>query len=123
MDTLDFFRAKAEAYISPMGIMNLRKSSIPFVLVDVRIAPSDKPLETIPDAIHIPMNEIRNRMSELPKDKLIILYCWDTWCSLATNSAIPLLEEGFKVKELYGGVAAWRALGLSFAEPTVACTC
>jgi rhodanese-related sulfurtransferase len=31
------------------------------------------PLETIPDAIHIPVNEIRNRMSDLPKENLIVL--------------------------------------------------
>lgn len=123
MDTLDFFRAKAEAYISPMGVLELKKSLVPHVLVDVRILPTDKPIDQIPEAIRIPANEIGNRMCDLPKDKLIVLYCWDTWCSLATKAAIPLLEEGFRVKELHGGVAAWRALGLSLTEPAVGCRC
>ena len=123
MDTLEFFRAKADAYLSPVGLQELKGSSTPYFLVDVRLPVHDKPLELIPGAIWIPENEIRNRMSELPKDKLIVLYCWETWCSLATKAAIPLLEEGFRVKELYGGVEAWRTIGFSFSEPAVACSC
>jgi hypothetical protein len=38
--------------------------------------------------------------------------CRDTWCSLATAAAIILLEHGYCVKELYGGVAAWQSLHL-----------
>ena len=49
---------------------------------------------------------------ELPKDKLIVLYCWDTWCSLATTSALILLGHGYRVKELFGEVAAWKTLHL-----------
>ena len=51
------------------------------------------------------------QMKNLPKNKLLVLYCWETWCSLATKAAIPLLEKGFKVKELYGGIAAWETMG------------
>ena len=56
------------------------------------------------------------RFGELPKDKLIVLYCWDTWCSLATTAAVVLLEQGYRVKELYGGVAAWQTLHLPREE-------
>jgi hypothetical protein len=31
------------------------------------------PFETIPEAIHIPVNEIRNRMSDLSKENLLVL--------------------------------------------------
>ena len=41
-----------------------------------------------------------------------MLYCWDTWCSLATTSALILLGHGYREKELFGGVAAWKTLHL-----------
>jgi rhodanese-related sulfurtransferase len=50
------------------------------------------------------------RWSIVPKNKLIVLYCWDTWCSLATSAALILIEHGLRVKELYGGIAAWETL-------------
>ena len=113
-DTLvaDHFRAKAAAYASPMTIeawIKGRKSD--FVLVDVRI-PSPQLTWRIPGSVVIPTDKMEQRFAELPKDKLIVLYCWDTWCSLATTSALILLEHGYRVKELFGGVAAWKTLHL-----------
>jgi rhodanese-related sulfurtransferase len=46
------------------------------------------------------------------RDKLIVLYCWDTGCSLATRAALIGLEHDYRVKELYGGIAAWEILRL-----------
>ena len=51
---------------------------------------------------------MRERFTELPKDKMIVLYCWDTWCSLATTAGVVLVDHGYRVKELFGGVAAWQ---------------
>jgi len=79
-----------------------------FVLIDVRIGPKPCRAE---GAIEIPQPEIVARMAELPKDKLLVLYCWETWCSLAVKAAVPLLEAGFNVKEMCGGIAAWEAMG------------
>jgi rhodanese-related sulfurtransferase len=108
----DFFKAKAAAYISPMGTKALIDGGAnDFVIVDVRLR-GPQVTWRIPGATAIPTNEMGERYSELPKDKLVVLYCWDTWCSLATTAAVVLLEHGFRVKELYGGVAAWRALRL-----------
>jgi rhodanese-related sulfurtransferase len=61
---------------------------------------------------HLPATEMAGRCDELPRDKLIVLYCWDTWCSLATTAAVVLADRGYRVKELFGGVAAWDALKL-----------
>jgi rhodanese-related sulfurtransferase len=122
---LDYFKAKTEAYISPRGLMTLLDTHPSTVLVvDVRIGP--KPTK-IRGAVELPEAEVVGRMDELPKDKLLVLYCWETWCSLATKAAVPLLEAGFQVKEMYGGIAAWDALHLP-TEPVgeskaVACTC
>jgi rhodanese-related sulfurtransferase len=107
---LDYFRARLEATISPVGLKEMQKRDPHgFVLVDVRIGAVPT---RIPGAVCIPEPEITVRMGELPRDKLLILYCWETWCSLATKAAVPLLEAGHRVKELFGGIAAWQALGM-----------
>ena len=111
---LDYFRAKLEATISPVGVQAMEKQAPgSFLIVDVRIGPVPN---RIPGAVCIPEPEVPARMGELPRDKLLILYCWETWCSLATKAAVPLLEAGFRVKELFGGIAAWQALDMPTEE-------
>jgi rhodanese-related sulfurtransferase len=108
----DHFRAKAAAYASPMTVAAwINGGRDDFVLVDVRI-PAAELTWRIPGSVVIPTDEMEQRFSELPKDKLIVLYCWDTWCSLATTSALVLLSHGYRVKEMFGGVAAWKTLHL-----------
>ena len=110
MSALDYFRAGIEATVSPMDVVRMQEAqSDSFVLIDVRIGP--KPFKA-KGAIEIPQGDIVSRIAELPKDKLLVVYCWETWCSLAVKAAIPLLEAGFNVKEMYGGIAAWTTLGL-----------
>jgi len=84
--------------------------------VDVRNADPEDMERIIPGAVHIPEAEIRNRLAELPRDKTIIVYTWDDWCNLAALASIVLLENGFRVMELRGGIAAWRALGFPTAK-------
>jgi len=114
----DFFRAKAAAYVSPMGVKAmLDRSAGDIVLVDVRL-PGPQLKWRIPGSVQIPAPSMAERFAELPKDSLIVLYCWDTWCSLATTAALVLLEHGYRVQELHGGVAAWQALHLPRQELT-----
>ena len=110
MPALDYFKARMEATVSPMDVVRMQESQPDsFVLIDVRIGPKPRKAK---GAIEIPQTEIVGRMPELPRDKLLVVYCWETWCSLAVKAAIPLLEAGFSVKEMYGGIAAWETLGL-----------
>jgi rhodanese-related sulfurtransferase len=110
MTGLDYFKAKRAATISPRGLFEIQQDSPANVLVvDVRVGPVPS---RIRGAVAIPQTEIVQRMAELPRDKLIVLYCWETWCSLAMKAAIPLLEAGFKAKEMHGGIAAWELLKL-----------
>jgi rhodanese-related sulfurtransferase len=110
MSALDYFKARIEATVSPMDVVKMQESQPDaFVLIDVRMGP--KPFKA-KGAIEIPQTEIVGRMAELPREKLLVLYCWETWCSLAVKAAVPLLEAGFNVKEMYGGIAAWKTLGL-----------
>lgn len=106
---LQYFKLKLEATLSPMDVKRLQeKRPEAFVLIDVRVGPKPRKVQ---GAVEIPQTDIVARMGELPKEKLLVLYCWETWCSLAAKAAVPLLEAGFRVKEMHGGIAAWEAMG------------
>lgn len=55
--------------------------------------------------------ELSNCLSRnFPADRTVVRYCWDIWCSQAAQATVPLLERDYDVKELYGGIKAWKTL-------------
>ena len=113
MKAIDFFESKIQSTISPMDYLHASKAAPDdFVLIDVRNAPDHIKKDKIKGALDIGQNVIMSRLSDLPKDKLIVVYCWETWCNLGAKAAIDLINSGYKVKEFGGGIAAWKALGL-----------
>jgi len=112
MTELDFFNMRVKATIPTRKFARDRNADPDkMILIDVRNATQKEMGAKIPLAIHIPQSEIAGRLSEIPKEKLIIVYTWDDWCNLAAHAAITLLENGYDVMELRGGIAAWEALG------------
>ncbi|WP_429163819.1 FAD-dependent oxidoreductase [Aeromonas rivipollensis] len=80
-------------------------------VVDVRNAPELDKLGRIPGALHIPLDELRGRLDELPRDKELIISCQ---VGLRGHVACRLLSQhGFKVKNLSGGFKTWQ---LAIAE-------
>lgn len=79
-------------------IAGLQKDTL---LLDVRTA-DEYSLGTLPNAINIPVDELRTRLSELPKDKPIVVSCA---VGLRGYLAYRILtQHGFKnVKNLSGG--------------------
>lgn len=111
MNVLDYFNARLEATISPMDYMKSKKMDPEkYFLIDVRNGPSELRNIVIQGAKIIPEQEFENRLEELPNDTEIIVYCWDVWCNTAAKVAKLLLEKGYKVKELSGGIAAWQEM-------------
>ncbi len=76
------------------------------VLLDVR-TPSERSAQQIKGSIHIPVNELKSRSSELKKykDKEIICYCRTGSRSL--NAASILKKQGFNSANLKGGIVSW----------------
>ena len=70
----------------------------------------------IAGAISIPLDELKGRLAELPRDHDIIAYCRGPYCVLAAQAVAFLLEQGFTVTRLEDGVADWRAHGLPIAK-------
>lgn len=76
-------------------------------LVDVRTK-DEFSRGSIPGFINLPLNELRSRMSELPKDKEIILSCHSGQRSYIAQRM--LLQHGFKVKNLDGSYLLYQAV-------------
>lgn len=119
MNALDYFNARLEATISPMDFLNSKQMDPEkYFLIDVRNGPIHVRNVTIQDANVIPEQELQDRLNEIPKEKEIIVYCWDVWCNTAAKVAKFLLERGYKVKELTGGVAAWQEMNFPVSKST-----
>lgn len=75
------------------------------LLVDVR-TPDEYNLGTIPGAINIPVDELRKRLNELPKEKEIVLFCavglrgYIAWRILSQNGYT-------QIRNLSGGYKTW----------------
>jgi len=58
-------------------------------------------------AVHIPLDQLRQRLAELPKDRVIYPYCG---VGVRSYAAVRiLLQNGFQVRNLSGGFMTWRA--------------
>jgi len=76
------------------------------ILVDVRTEPEYKEIR-IPGSILIPLNDLPNRLSELPKDpsKPIVVYCRSG--NRSSVAASILVEAGFPAVYDLGGIIDW----------------
>ncbi|HVZ32258.1 MAG TPA: metalloregulator ArsR/SmtB family transcription factor [Polyangiaceae bacterium] len=65
----------------------------------------------IPGALSIPLEELKSRLKELPKDRDIVAYCRGPYCVMAVDAVELLRKKGFEAQRMEQGVADWRARG------------
>ena len=76
------------------------------VVLDVR--PVEEYLTAhLPFARSIPLQELRQRLAELPKDRSIVAYCRGPYCLMAADAVTLLKQEGYSAIHLRDGVAEW----------------
>lgn len=77
-------------------------------LIDVRADIAYK-TKTINGAVNIPINEIRSRINEIPKDKKVVLFCNTGYTSY--NASRILIQKGFNnVYSLMGGITLYNEI-------------
>ena len=91
------------------------------VLLDVR-DPEERELGFIPGSINIPLDQLRTRLGELPREKEILAYCQ---VGLRAYLAARILaQHGWRARNLSGGYRTYRAvmedLAQAAEEPAVA---
>lgn len=74
----------------------------PFVLLDVR-EPEELEIARIDPCLHVPMDDIPNRLSDIPKDVDVLVLC--SAGNRSNQVARYLLEQGYSnVKNVAGGI-------------------
>jgi rhodanese-related sulfurtransferase/DNA-binding transcriptional ArsR family regulator len=66
----------------------------------------------VPGAIGIPLDELADRLAELPDDGQIVAYCRGAYCVLAHDAVRLLRAHGRDASRLEGGMLEWRLADL-----------
>ncbi len=86
-------------------------------IIDVR--PHEEYLSGhIRGAISIPLDELEDRLAELPSDQEIVAYCRGPYCVWSGQAVELLRENNFRAMHLGDGVLDWKAHGLPISVGT-----
>lgn len=66
----------------------------------------------LPGALHVPLEELSDRLAELPRDREIVAYCRGQYCVLAHDAVRLLNAEGRRARRATDGILEWRVAGL-----------
>jgi rhodanese-related sulfurtransferase len=84
-----------------VALLDARKS----LLLDVR-RPDERAKGFIPGSVHIPLDQVRARMNELPRDREIIVHCQSGQRSYFACRI--LTQNGFRARNLSGSFRTWK---------------
>lgn len=110
-----------EAYLGFDGAQEITRAELRaraeaggLLVLDVR------PLEEylaghIPGAVCVPVDELAERMGELPGDVEIVVYCRGEYCVFAHDAVRLLSEQGRQAIRLNDGMLEWRLADLPVA--------
>ena len=106
------FLSKLSIETDPADVrLDLQRGQDGFLLIDARSVQDFEECH-IHSAINLPYRKITaESIAHLPKEKLLVVYCWSPGCNSATKAALRLSALGFQVKEMLGGIEYWRREG------------
>lgn len=105
---LDAYRTRRHEFeqISAETLLTrLRQNEV--VLLDVR-PEVEYAAGHLPAAISMPLEELQQRLAELPPDKTIVAYCRGPYCVYADEALELLAAQGWSVARLEEGVWEWQ---------------
>lgn len=65
----------------------------------------------LPGAVHIPLERLADRLSELPADREVVAYCRGQYCVLAHDAVRLLTSRGLRARRATEGALEWRLGG------------
>jgi len=85
------------------------------ILIDVRPR-EEYQAGHIPGSISIPLRKLEPRISEIPQNKTIVVYCRGPYCVYADEAIELLIGRGKNAKRLEEGVVEWQQYGYALEE-------
>ena len=80
------------------------------VVLDVRPAP-EYAAAHLPGAVNIPLEQLEDRLTELPADREVVAYCRGAYCVLAHDAVRLLAAHGRRARRATDGILEWRVAG------------
>lgn len=65
----------------------------------------------LPGAVNIPLDELEQRLQELPAEQEVVAYCRGPYCALSIEAVQRLRHQGVNALRLEEGYPEWRADG------------
>jgi rhodanese-related sulfurtransferase len=90
--------------------------AVPGLLVVDARTPDAFAVAHVPGARNLPHAAIdEHTTADIPRDALVVTYCWGPHCNGATKAAARFAALGFRVKEMLGGITGWQMEGYELA--------
>jgi len=102
----DFFAEKLAFTLGPVELQHMLAEN-KVKLIDVR-RKEDYDESHIPQAISIPIAELIDKLTQLSKNDIHVVYCYNQQCHLGAAAALNLAQNGYPVMELDGGFDVWK---------------
>src|SRR5437879_1717972 len=96
-------------------LLDRLRSGEPPVMVDVRPA-EEYQAAHVAGAVSIPLEELEQRLRELPRDREVVAYCRGPYCAFAPEAVRMLREHGYAARHLNEGLPEWAAAGNGMAS-------
>jgi NADPH-dependent 2,4-dienoyl-CoA reductase/sulfur reductase-like enzyme/peroxiredoxin family protein/rhodanese-related sulfurtransferase/TusA-related sulfurtransferase len=100
-----------EDFVSPEEV---RDAGDRWTLLDIR-TPEEFEAGAVPNALHVPLDALRDRIAEVPRDKPVVTYCGVG--QRAYYATRILRHHGFDAKNMTGGIVSWKLMDYSPPEP------
>ena len=65
----------------------------------------------LPGSISMPIDNLNEHITKLPKGKTVVAYCRGPYCVYADQALELLMDHGYPVARLEEGVAEWQEQG------------
>jgi rhodanese-related sulfurtransferase len=99
--------SRSDYEVQPDELKKRLEGPTPPLLVDVR-RPDEVAICSLPGAMHVPMDELEDRLAELDPERETVVYCHHGVRSLSVTAF--LRNKGFRsVSSLAGGIDRWSA--------------
>lgn len=107
----DHFGDRSEPEPVMMDQLLARARAGNVVIVDTRPA-NEYAAGHIAGAISVPIDELQERLKQLPKSKEYVAYCRGPYCAYADRAVELLRANGRRARRLNQGFPEWKAAGL-----------